>query len=65
MRPLPGRLREGGGVLEDAAAGKGREGTALLPELADAMAMTSICGLGQAALNPILSAMRHFPGETA
>jgi NADH:ubiquinone oxidoreductase subunit F (NADH-binding) len=27
------------------------------------MAMTSICGLGQAALNPILSAMRHFPGE--
>jgi NADH:ubiquinone oxidoreductase subunit F (NADH-binding) len=52
-------------ILEDAAAGKGRAGTALLPELADAMAMTSICGLGQAALNPILSAMRHFPGETA
>jgi NADH:ubiquinone oxidoreductase subunit F (NADH-binding) len=27
------------------------------------MAMTSICGLGQAALNPILSAAKHFPGE--
>ena len=52
-------------ILEDASAGGGREGTALLPELADAMAMTSICGLGQAALNPILSAMRHFPGETS
>jgi NADH:ubiquinone oxidoreductase subunit F (NADH-binding) len=34
-----------------------------VPDLADAMAMTSICGLGQAALNPILSAAKHFPGE--
>ncbi len=50
-------------ILEDAAAGKDGAGTALLPELHDAMAMTSICGLGQAALNPALSAMKHFPGE--
>jgi NADH:ubiquinone oxidoreductase subunit F (NADH-binding)/NADH:ubiquinone oxidoreductase subunit E len=55
-------------ILEDAAAGK-PAATDLLPELHDALAMTSICGLGQAALNPILSAMKHFPdecgGETA
>jgi NADH:ubiquinone oxidoreductase subunit F (NADH-binding)/NADH:ubiquinone oxidoreductase subunit E len=49
-------------ILEDAESGRAAE-TGLMPELADAMAMTSICGLGQAALNPILSAMKHFPGE--
>ena len=49
-------------ILEDAADGK-PAAMGLMPELADAMAMTSICGLGQAALNPILSAMKHFPGE--
>ena len=49
-------------ILEDAAAGRAAA-TDLIPELADAMAMTSICGLGQAALNPILSAAKHFPGE--
>ncbi len=41
----------------------GGEGAALLPELADAMGMTSICGLGQAALNPALSAHKHWPHE--
>lgn len=51
-------------ILEDAEGGGGAGGMDLIPELADAMAMTSICGLGQAALNPILSAMAHFPGET-
>jgi NADH:ubiquinone oxidoreductase subunit F (NADH-binding)/NADH:ubiquinone oxidoreductase subunit E len=49
-------------ILEDAAHGKAAS-MDLMPELADAMAMTSICGLGQAALNPILSAMKHFEGE--
>jgi NADH:ubiquinone oxidoreductase subunit F (NADH-binding)/NADH:ubiquinone oxidoreductase subunit E len=49
-------------ILEDAAAGK-PAATDLLPELHDALAMTSICGLGQAALNPILSAMKWFPEE--
>ena len=49
-------------LLEDAVAGK-PAAMDLLPELHDALAMTSICGLGQAALNPILSAMRHFPEE--
>ncbi len=36
---------------------------ALLRELAAAMADGSICGLGQAALNPVLSLLRHFPED--
>ncbi|MGE5617094.1 MAG: NADH-ubiquinone oxidoreductase-F iron-sulfur binding region domain-containing protein [Bacillota bacterium] len=36
---------------------------ALLNELSQAMADASICGLGQAAPNPILSVMKHFPDE--
>jgi formate dehydrogenase len=36
---------------------------ALLRELAQAMADGSICGLGQAAMNPVLSLLRHFPEE--
>ena len=35
----------------------------LLDELCIAMADASICGLGQAAPNPIRSAMKHFPEE--
>ncbi|MEX1234646.1 MAG: NAD(P)H-dependent oxidoreductase subunit E [Roseovarius sp.] len=35
----------------------------LLGELCTAMADASICGLGQAAPNPIRSAMKHFPEE--
>ena len=37
--------------------------TALLGELAVAMADASICGLGQAASNPLVSVMRHFPED--
>jgi len=33
----------------------------VLPELGDTLEQTSICGLGQVALNPILSMMQHFP----
>jgi formate dehydrogenase len=36
----------------------------LLEELARAMADASICGLGQAAMNPVLSLFRHFPEAT-
>lgn len=36
---------------------------ALLAELCQTMADASICGLGQAAPNPILSIMRHFPDD--
>jgi formate dehydrogenase len=34
---------------------------ALLGELSDVMRDASICGLGQAAPNPVLSLVRHFP----
>ncbi len=35
----------------------------LLADLCEAMAEASICGLGQAAPNPILTVLRHFPEE--
>jgi formate dehydrogenase beta subunit len=35
----------------------------LLKELSQAMVDASICGLGQAAPNPVLSVMKHFPQE--
>jgi NADH:ubiquinone oxidoreductase subunit F (NADH-binding) len=35
----------------------------LLKELSSAMMDASICGLGQAAPNPILSVIKHFPEE--
>jgi formate dehydrogenase len=35
----------------------------LLKELSTAMMDTSICGLGQAAPNPLLSVIKHFPSE--
>jgi len=36
---------------------------ALLGELAQAMADGSICGLGQAAMNPVRSLLRFFPEQ--
>ena len=35
----------------------------LLRELSSAMVDASICGLGQAAPNPVLSVLKHFSGE--
>ena len=37
----------------------------LLRELSDAMADASICGLGQAAPNPILTVLKYFPEDVA
>ena len=37
--------------------------TSLLVEIAATMADASICGLGQAAPNPLLSAIKHFPQD--
>ncbi len=37
----------------------------LLRELSQAMVDASICGLGQAAPNPILSVLKHFPEEVS
>jgi len=52
-------------LLERVRAGEAsRQELAVLPELGEALALTSICGLGQVALNPILSVMKHWPEET-
>jgi formate dehydrogenase beta subunit len=37
----------------------------LLTELSQTMMDASICGLGQAAPNPVLSVMKYFPGEVS
>ena len=34
-----------------------------LPELGHTLEQTSICGLGQVALIPVLSMLEHFPDE--
>jgi len=43
--------------------GERRWNQPLLGELSQAMVDASICGLGQAAPNPVLSVMRYFPDE--
>jgi NADH:ubiquinone oxidoreductase subunit F (NADH-binding)/NADH:ubiquinone oxidoreductase subunit E len=49
-------------ILEDLVAGRGNQAAlALLPALGETLSLTSICGLGQVALNSILSVLRHFP----
>ena len=35
----------------------------VVDELAQAMSLTSICGLGQIAANPMKTLMKHFPEE--
>jgi NADH-quinone oxidoreductase subunit F len=47
------------------ASGGRRQQLQLLHDLADTMLQTSICGLGQVALNPILSVIKHFPQDVA
>lgn len=43
--------------------GRGKWERPLLQELGDVMADASICGLGQAAANPLRSSYRYFPEE--
>ncbi len=59
VHPLPGRLREGGEADAGAEMGPGRFWKTCARVMADA----SICGLGQAAPNPIRLTMKHFPDE--
>lgn len=47
-------IRNGNGKMADLA---------LIEELSDAMRLTSICGLGQAAPNPILSVIKYFKDD--
>ena len=42
-----------------------RDDLALLPQLDEALRETSICGLGQIALTPVLSVLHHFPKHGA
>ena len=42
---------------------KARWDVALLNDLSQAMADASICGLGQAAPNPIACVLKYFPHE--
>ena len=44
---------------------KGPWDEALLTELSDAMRDASICGLGQAAPNPLLSVLKYFREDLA
>ncbi|MFP8872881.1 MAG: NADH-ubiquinone oxidoreductase-F iron-sulfur binding region domain-containing protein [Myxococcota bacterium] len=41
-----------------------RASLAKLPSLHEVLRETSICGLGQAALNPIISVLDNFPSST-
>ena len=51
-------------LLEGILEGRGsRADLELIEELSATMALTSICGLGQAAPNPILSVIRHFKDD--
>ena len=51
-------------VLTDITEGRGREDDIIfLEELGSIIKETSLCGLGAAAPNPVLSTIRHFPEE--
>lgn len=51
-------------ILEQARLGKGsKKHLALLPQLGETMTETSICGLGQVALNPFLSVLKAFEAD--
>jgi NAD-dependent dihydropyrimidine dehydrogenase PreA subunit len=51
-------------IVNDITEGKGKEGDIeLLEELAKAVKLASMCGLGQTASNPVLSTLRYFREE--
>lgn len=51
-------------ILDDITKGQGKpEDIDLLVELGEAIARTSLCGLGQTAPNPVLSTIRYFRDE--
>jgi len=53
-------------MLEDTLAHGGKRAQLeLLEELSDTMHQTSICGLGQVALGPVLSVVKHFSEDVA
>ena len=50
-------------LLEQVQAGRDAQHLRVLPDLGETLEQTSICGLGQVALNPILSMLTHFPQD--
>src|SRR5262249_40913177 len=63
---VPGRVgsQKAAELLERVQAGAAdRRELEVLPELGETLTLTSICGLGQVALNPILSVLNHWPEE--
>jgi len=51
-------------ILTNICEGRGKPGDlGLLTELSEAMKDASLCGLGSAAPNPVLSTMRYFHNE--
>jgi len=51
-------------LLHEITKGKYHQsGLGVVDELAQAMSLTSICGLGQIAANPMKTVMKHFPEE--
>jgi NADH:ubiquinone oxidoreductase subunit F (NADH-binding) len=49
------------GILERLSGGEGRErDISVLGELSNAMMLASLCGLGQAAPNPVMDTLEHF-----
>ena len=58
MHAVPSGYRESG-----EADGASPWDTALLGELGQGMSDASICGLGQAAANPVLSVLKYFPED--
>jgi len=51
-------------ILERFSKGEGKqEDFATIKKLAHAMQKASLCGLGQTAPNPVLSALKHFESE--
>ena len=56
VHPVPGRHRKGGQADEPRRTGT----RPLLDELTRVMGDASICGLGQAAMNPVKQVLKHF-----
>ena len=51
-------------ILERLYQGEGTEkDIRVLKELSDAMILSSLCGLGQAAPNPVIDSLEHFKDE--
>jgi NADH:ubiquinone oxidoreductase subunit F (NADH-binding)/NADH:ubiquinone oxidoreductase subunit E len=51
-------------IIGEVRAGRfRREGLPLVNDLADTMTITSICGLGMVAANPMATLVKHFPEE--